>query len=471
MFTPASWPNPSVPASYWLTLDEKNPFSSVGKDAPLPPKVGTTVIGSGITGVCFVWELVKMLETREDLRRKGLKFKIAILEARDFCSGATGRNAGNFVPIGFMGFAERAEEYARRAAELEDYATGKIREFVSEKGIAHEIDLADDGVVFFFETEQQKALFEKDIEGATTAGRKDDKNIQWLNEDDIVSHTNATSLTSVHSAVKIKNCSNLFPRKLVTAILQDAHSRAEACGYVEIELFCQTPVTAVEKADLATVGKRCRVRTERGDILANFVIHATNGYASHIIPHLARKITPVRGQYLAVQPPESFKSRKLWTPSIASHGALNFMFQRPLSRDGLLIIGGGRQAVKDMERGLTDDGATNEDIKAYLLSYLKEYYGGKWKDGESIRVLHEWCGIMGFTESKEPLVGPVLDEDGTIIPGQYISAAYSGHGMTKAPACAEVLVKMMLSEMEQKSWEIPSWFPSEWLTNRMNSVP
>lgn len=47
------------------------------------------IIGSGLTGICavdrLVDELIEMSETGE-----GTKFTIVVLEARDFCSGATG---------------------------------------------------------------------------------------------------------------------------------------------------------------------------------------------------------------------------------------------------------------------------------------------------------------------------------------------------------------------------------------------
>ena len=46
-------------------------------------------------------------------------------------------------------------------------------------------------------------------------------------------------------------------------------------------------------------------------------------------------------------------------------------------------------------------------------------------------------GIMGYTKSREPFVGPVIDpsaENKDAYKGQYISAGYTGHGMPRAYA-------------------------------------
>lgn len=50
------------------------------------------VIGSGITGVSAAWHLVEGLKKRasEEEGEKGEGLDIVVLEARDFCSGATG---------------------------------------------------------------------------------------------------------------------------------------------------------------------------------------------------------------------------------------------------------------------------------------------------------------------------------------------------------------------------------------------
>ena len=44
----------------------------------------------------------------------------------------------------------------------------------------------------------------------------------------------------------------------------------------------------------------------------------------------------------------------------------------------------------------------------------------RW-EGEKVEVGMGWTGIMGFTESGAPKVGRVLNADGKVVEGQYIS--------------------------------------------------
>jgi len=56
----------------------------------------------------------------------------------------------------------------------------------------------------------------------------------------------------------------------------------------------------------------------------------------------------------------------------------------------------------------------------------------------SAKVDQRWAGIMGFTESGLPLIGPV---DG--MPNVYLCAGYNGHGMGFAFMSAKQLVQTL----------------------------
>jgi len=73
----------------------------------------------------------------------------------------------------------------------------------------------------------------------------------------------------------------------------------------------------------------------------------------------------------------------------------------------------------------------------------------------------EWTGIMGFTKSGDPFVGPVQGSD---LEGQFVSAGFSGHGMPRAFACAQVLAEMISSAMSGTKWSYPPWLPRHYLT-------
>lgn len=75
-------------------------------------------------------------------------------------------------------------------------------------------------------------------------------------------------------------------------------------------LHTHTPVTAVERADTTTGGseggnttRTYALATTRGTVSCTRVVHATNGYASHLLPFLAgpQGIVPVRGQIITTR--------------------------------------------------------------------------------------------------------------------------------------------------------------------------
>jgi hypothetical protein len=78
--------NPS--SSYWTTPPSSISRNGSGPDSKLPSYADIVVIGSGITGTGFTRTILdhdnKHRQTNEPLR-------LVMLEARDACSGATGR--------------------------------------------------------------------------------------------------------------------------------------------------------------------------------------------------------------------------------------------------------------------------------------------------------------------------------------------------------------------------------------------
>ena len=106
----------------------------------------------------------------------------------------------------------------------------------------------------------------------------------------------------------------LWPYKLVTRIFEDAQATADERDGIEVILHTKTPVTGFERlqdanqhrhpihdATAAAAEKapeflkraedpaqhRWKLQTPRGSISCNYIVHATNGYAAHLLPFLA----------------------------------------------------------------------------------------------------------------------------------------------------------------------------------------
>jgi hypothetical protein len=95
-------PNPSK--SYW---QEDPPFPNlVGVQSPdLPRTADIVIIGSGISGASVAYTILNQSQKR------GIYPGIVVLEARNLCSGATGRNGGHIKCSPYM-------EYARLKARF-----------------------------------------------------------------------------------------------------------------------------------------------------------------------------------------------------------------------------------------------------------------------------------------------------------------------------------------------------------------
>jgi len=77
---PVTLPRPNPTTSYWQ--DSPADIADLRSISELPQSADVVVIGSGISGACIAYNLLE----------KNAGLSIVMLEARQACSGATGRN-------------------------------------------------------------------------------------------------------------------------------------------------------------------------------------------------------------------------------------------------------------------------------------------------------------------------------------------------------------------------------------------
>ena len=83
---PVSLPVANPTISYWQ--DPPDPLADHRTTPDLPATADTVIIGSGITGAAVAWHLLQSPNPGS----------ILMLEARQACSGATGRNGNPLNP-------------------------------------------------------------------------------------------------------------------------------------------------------------------------------------------------------------------------------------------------------------------------------------------------------------------------------------------------------------------------------------
>src|SRR5919108_3433982 len=176
---------------------------------------------------------------------------------------------------------------------------------------------------------------------------------------------------------------------------------------------------------------RERSRVALGDIEAERVVVATDGYGTGLVPELDGAVTPTGGQMLVT---EALPQLLFPRPHYARRG-LDYWHQTP---DRRLVIGGWRDA--SLESEFTAEEAINSVIQEKIEAFVRELLS------RPARVTHRWAGIFGVTPDRLPLVGPVPRFDGRV----WIAAGYSGHGNVLGLVCGELVAKALLGEAESE---------------------
>ncbi|KAI0057377.1 FAD dependent oxidoreductase [Artomyces pyxidatus] len=450
--------------SFWTdSSPDANPLAREGSEGPLTTDADVCIIGSGMTGVSAAYHFASAVKTDASLR----PLKAVVFEARDFCSGATGANGGHLAPHKFFEFRRNVKAFgyydAIKGVDIEEHVASEIARILKTEGLEDKVDFVDGGRINLLFTQEEEDEAREDYEAAKIAG-VDLSSVQWLSKEDVQKTYGAP-----YPAVRIP-AANIWPLKFVTALYELARNATPAFS---LHLHTRTPVTSIHRL-AHDGGRRARqwaLQTPRGRVSCAYVLHATNAYASHLLPQLAGPvgIVPARGQIIAVR--ANATAAQLTDSGFTGNEMLEYWFARPTRTPDerpLVILGGGREvSEKPYEMYEADDGELNPDVGRALRDFLPGVFPGYFEKGREPEM--EWSGIMGFTLLGDPFVGPVLkdfsDLSGSSYSGQYIAAGYSGHGMPRAFGCADVVSRMILARIQGTEWEQPDWLPVHYITS------
>jgi gamma-glutamylputrescine oxidase len=176
----------------------------------------------------------------------------------------------------------------------------------------------------------------------------------------------------------------------------------------------------VEVAGLEAGGGGVTVHAGGDSCTAGAVILATNAFTPQLLPQVA--VRPTRAQMLATEPVRD----RVCTRPTYSHFGYRYWRQLP---SGEVLIGGWRDTAPEIEVGY--DSKPTAGIQDRLDEHAHAL-------GVTARVTHRWAGIMGFTESGLPMVGPVEG-----LPNVHLCVGFNGHGMGFAFMSAKRLVERL----------------------------
>ncbi|KAI1305709.1 FAD dependent oxidoreductase [Xylaria venustula] len=441
----AELPSPNSTHSYWHR-DPSKVLLNHRTTKHIPSTSDVVVIGSGISGTFAARELVAGGRS------------VVLLEAREACWGATGRNGGHCQPTVW----DSVEEVAR--FELGTFKL--IRDLVTKHDIPCDWNVVG-GIHAIYSQEVLDAA-KKQIKRLQKHVDLRDKAVLITDRDELV----AQHVPDALGAIFQPNAAKLWPYKLVAWILEKLLSEHDSATF---NLQTNTPVTRLERREGSWVA-----HTPRGEIRARDVLLATNGYTSYLLPGLTDVVVPVRGQICALEPPRGaiqLPHSYVWTRDASDQ----YLIHRGLddtqagdseTGDRSLILGGERFATPEGEEGVSRDDTIDPLVSAALhrgLNGAVKLRPGDAPEDETLRSAYEWTGIMGYSRDGHPFVGSVPgsflakardDASESVADGLWISAAFTGHGMPVAPRCGIAVAEMILGKKD--GVKVPAaWIPSE----------
>jgi glycine/D-amino acid oxidase-like deaminating enzyme len=421
--------------SYWMNNPDK--LANHRSTADLPLHSDIVIIGSGYAGATCAYYLYK----HEQLNKTPLM--ITMLEARETCSGATGRNGGHLNADMYYSYKTYKEKYGQETAEamieFEAKHIEAMSELVSEENIQCDWDI----------TRTCHTYFDPEIAAEAKASYQqryaDGGNVGDIHE---IPSNELLSVTRVKNALYgiTYTSATIHPYKLIHHLLNKCVERG-------MNLQTHTPVLAATHLPSG----QWSIVTSRGTLQASKVIFATNAYTGGIVPLLNNKIVPIRATVCRILPSTNYMSSPLeMTYSIRSKGEqFDYMLPRQTG-DRSIILGGSKPTYlldKDTWYNNWDDSTQiiNEKSKQYFEEFMPKYFDRWGIDYSGCKEV--WTGIFGRTSDLMPFVGELPDQT-----NGYVIAGFNGHGMSRILLCARALVDLVLERVSNIEEQIPKPF-------------
>ncbi|KAK4505526.1 hypothetical protein PRZ48_003489 [Zasmidium cellare] len=423
-----AFPQQKSTLPFWRT--QLDPLDTHRSTEKLPSEADIVIIGAGYSGASIVHHLL------EKSKASGMSLSIAILEAREACSGATGRNGGHLKPDPYMRAAGALQKYGKEAAEevasFEARQVKEIKDLVEKENIDCDFVVTRASDVCLYEDANQE--LKRGLDQLTKAG---------ISTADGVFYSDSRTAEGVSGVKGAKGCfsypaGHVWPYKLVLHLL----SKAVSAG---VNLQTNTPVTSV-----TPVGNgKWNVNTDRGSIKASTVIYASNAYTSSLLPEFKKAIVPVRGICSRIMTP------KVDAPFLSNSyilriapGEYDYLIPRT---DGSIVVGGARRDFfdkLDQWYNVTDDSQLIAPAANYFDNYMQRHFKG-WEDSNAYTD-KVWTGIMGYSSDGFPHIGEVPGKS-----GQLICAGFSGHGMPQIYLSAKAIADMVVEGKGVEQVDLP----------------
>ncbi|KAJ7322820.1 FAD dependent oxidoreductase [Mycena albidolilacea] len=410
------YPRPNPCLSFWLQGARSSPLLGHRTTEALPEAADVVIIGSGLSGAAIAYFL---------LTGPNPPARVALLEAREACDGATARNGGHCRPDCYRDYKRYksafGQEQALKVIQNEKDTLKLVTEVIEKENIDCDFwrgDSYDVPMTQSVEDELAAAYQEFVDDGGPVDGFVE----RILDPEEARKLTRCPSARAVYKS----SAATLWPHKLVLHLLRLCIEKHR------LNLQTHTPVREVLQKTGGWI-----VKTDRGDVATAQVVYATNAFTATLLPEFLGRIWPMKGQCSVVIPTKSYSGLNNMLTASYNLTENEYLMQRP--KDGVIIYGGGRRFMPiEKLRGNTDDSAPYPEVIKGLKAELPLYFEGWGDEALGEGMMHAWSGIMGYTVEAVPFVGELHNK-----PGAFICAGHHGHGMARIMTCAKGLAAVI----------------------------
>ncbi|KAE8382456.1 FAD dependent oxidoreductase-domain-containing protein [Aspergillus bertholletiae] len=453
-------------SSFWFK--DAHPELANVQSPELPQEAEVVIIGSGITGVSIACTLLKESGQLETTNQRPA---VVMLEARDTCTGATGRNGGHILET-VEEFTDWEALYGLEAAKiLTRFRLAHLEEILKVAdtyGIAEEVQARKVEFLSVHFDEERWYHTVQCIKRFKECMPTESAEWKLFEKSDIPKEWCLPHALGVVSGP----AGALWPYKLVTRLLEELGR--ENPGNLLIET--NTPVTQVSTNDTSSL--RYTVETPRGVLRARHVIHCTNAHVGHLVPELRGHIFPIRGQMSAQNPGSRFISQATQHSWLFNYDrGFDYLTQLPPGGDsgGKMMLGGGFAQGRNgglADLGIASDSELSLPCDIHLSGALSAVFGHQnWGHVVGPSVEQMWTGNMGFSSDGLPWVGQLpssvndATEAATEDGAQWVCCGFSGEGMVQAWLSGMAVAKMLLATKQTHHMrpDYLSWFPEQML--------
>ncbi|HET7311611.1 MAG TPA: FAD-dependent oxidoreductase [Mycobacteriales bacterium] len=411
----------TTPPSMWLEL--------CGDDlTPRPALPGSTscdvaIVGAGFTGLWTAWHLL----------HQDPALRVVVLEREIAGWGASGRNGGWCSALFAASWSRVAADHGRPAALALRRALERTVVDVADWCTANSVDadVAVGGTLTLARGPAQVQRVRAHVDEDNASGGND---TVWF---DAAQTAERIVVTGVDGAAFTPHCAAIQPAKLARGLAREV----ERIGGVVHE---RTAAVAVEPG---------LVRTQQGDIRADVVVQATEGYTAEL-PGRSRALVPVWSLIVATEPlPADVWSQIGWSGRETITDGRHLIIYAQRTADDRIVFGGRGAPYRFGSRTSGDRGHRR------TFRRLEEELRTLFPAAAGARVTHRWGGVLGVPRDWMPSVG--IDR----ATGLAWAGGYVGDGVGCSALAGRTLADLALgaeTELTGLAWvghRSPRWEP------------